>query len=342
MERENALQPPRDTLGRGLNSLRVSVTDRCNFRCPYCMPAAVFGANYRFLPRAEILSFEEIERLVRVFARLGVNKVRLTGGEPTVRAEIGALVSKISRVPGIEDLALTTNGSRLAALAAPLKAAGLSRVTVSLDSLDPAVFEKMNGVGASLDAVLTGIEAARAAGLTPVKLNCVVVRGENDAGIVELARKYRGTGVTVRFIEFMDVGNENGWKRDRVFPASEIASRISAVFPLVEPRRDAADEVSETYRYADGAGEIGIIASVTRPFCGGCTRARLSAEGRLITCLFAETGPDLKAPLRAGATDEEMETLIGGIWQNRNDRYSEERALAGAPGRKIEMFQVGG
>jgi cyclic pyranopterin phosphate synthase len=337
-----------DRLARPLRDLRISVTDRCNFRCPYCMPAEIFGERYRFLPRPEILSFEEIERLARLFVGLGVRKLRLTGGEPLLRSELPVLVARLAAIPGVQDLALTTNGALLAGLAEPLARAGLRRVTVSLDSHDDAVFRRMSGGrGPGPERVLAGIEAAERAGLVPVKVNCVVQRGVNDAGIVELARRFQGTGRILRFIEYMDVGTRNRWNLEQVVPAREIVERIDAELPL-EPQEPAyRGEVARRWRYRDGSGEIGVIASVSQPFCGDCTRARLSAEGRLVTCLFASVGVDLKTPLRAGASDAELQGLIAGIWQRRTDRYSELRSEATAhgdsePAAKIEMFQLGG
>ncbi len=339
--------PPIDTLGRPLRDLRISVTDRCNFRCPYCMPAEIFGEQYTFLPKTQILTFEEIARLARIFVELGTQKIRLTGGEPLLRADLTDLVAMLAELP-IEDLALTTNGYLLARHAQALADAGLRRVTVSLDSLDDAVFREMNGDRHGVEATLDGIEAAERAGLTPIKLNCVVVRGVNDHTIVDLARRFHGTGHTVRFIEYMDVGNLNQWRLDEVVPAGEIVERIGVEFPLEPLPANYSGEVAQRFRYQDGGGEIGVIASVSRPFCGACTRARLSTDGHLLTCLFALTGKDLRTPLRDGASDDELRELISGVWQERRDRYSEERAglMTGdgkAPsGRKVEMYQIGG
>ena len=337
-------QPPRlqDRLGRPLRDLRISVTDRCNFRCPYCMPAEVFGRDHAFLPRREILNFEEIARFVRVASTHGVKKVRLTGGEPLVRREVERLVAMISAVDGVDDVALTTNGTALAAKAQALKNAGLSRVTVSLDSLDDAVFQRMNGVGVPVARVLEGIQAARAAGLWPIKLNTVVKRGLNDAGLLEIARFGREHGYVVRFIEFMDVGHTNGWRLDDVVPATEIVERIGAVHPLEPLQAMYAGEVARRYRYADGGGEIGLISSVTQPFCHGCTRARMSADGQLFTCLFATAGHDIRALLRAGSDDRPLAALLSRVWRDRADRYSEERSLGKSPGERIEMSYVGG
>jgi cyclic pyranopterin phosphate synthase len=337
-----------DAFGRPLRDLRISVTDRCNFRCPYCMPAEVFGERYQFLPRPEVLTFEEIERLARLFVSLGARKIRLTGGEPLVRHDLPLLVSRLAAIPGVEDLALTTNGFLLAEHAQALADAGLRRVTVSLDSLDEAVFRKMAGREYSVERVLAGIAAAERVGLAPIKVNCVVQRGVNDHTLVDLARHFRRSGHTLRMIEFMDVGTLNRWDLSRVLPAREILGILEAAFGL-EPIEPAyRGEVAQRYRYRDGAGEIGVISSVTQPFCGDCTRARLSPEGRLVTCLFAATGRDLKTPLRSGASDEELRALVAGTWRARGDRYSEERAekLVEArviePRSKIEMFRIGG
>jgi cyclic pyranopterin phosphate synthase len=333
-----------DALGRPLRDLRISVTDRCNFRCPYCMPAELYGEAYRFLPRAEVLTFEEIERLTRLFVDLGVTKIRLTGGEPLVRADLPSLVARLAAIRPDLDLTLTTNGSLLAPAAGELAAAGLRRVTVSLDSLDPEVFRTMSGRdSAHPDTVLAGIAAAEAAGLRPVKINCVVQRGVNDHTLVDLARHFRGTGHIVRFIEFMDVGTLNGWDLRQVLTAAEIIERLSADIPLERIPANYRGEVAQRWRYADGSGEIGVIASVSQPFCGDCTRARLSTEGTLITCLFAAGGVKLRDPMRAGATDDELRQMIAGCWTHRRDRYSEERsAVTPRPRRRVEMFQVGG
>ena len=335
----------RDTFGRPVRDLRVSVTDRCNFRCPYCMPAEIYGERYEFLPRSELLTFEEIERLVRTFVELGVTKVRLTGGEPLVRNGLENLVARLAAVAGIRDLTLTTNGYLLADKALGLKEAGLKRLTVSLDSLDEDVFKAMNGRGYGAERVLEGIGAAEAAGLTPMKINAVVQRGANDHTIVDLARRFKGTGHIVRFIEYMDVGNLNGWKLDQVVSADEIVGMIDAEMPLEPVEANYTGEVARRYRYVDGDGEIGIIASVTKPFCGDCTRARLSTDGKLFTCLFAGAGTDLRGPMRDGAGDGELRELIAGVWRRRDDRYSELRTqatVAGHQPKKIEMYQIGG
>jgi len=334
------VEPLLDTLGRPLETLRVSITDRCNFRCVYCMPKDVFGRDHAFLERRELLSFEEIARVVGVFAGLGVRTVRITGGEPLVRRDVEQLVEQLAEIPELE-LALTTNGALLAQKAEALARAGLSRVTVSLDSVDDAAFRALNDVDFPVERVLEGIDAAAAAGL-PVKVNAVIKRGVNDAGIVALAEHFRGTGHVLRFIEYMDVGHTNGWRLDDVVPAAEIVERIGAAWPLdpVTPARP--DETARRWRYRDGAGEIGVIASVTQPFCGGCSRARLSAEGRLYTCLFALKGHDLRAPLRTGASDGELAEKLREIWHGRSDRYSELRTAETASLPKVEMSYIGG
>ena len=325
--------------------MRISVTDRCNFRCPYCMPAEIFGESYKFLPKEEILSFEEITRLARIFVDLGVNKLRITGGEPLLRNDLPKLVAMLAAIPEVEDLTLTTNGYLLAQQAQSLKDAGLKRVTVSLDSLDDEVFKKMNGRGFTPHRVLHSIEKAAEVGLSPVKINAVVQKGVNDHTIVELARYFKGTGHILRFIEYMDVGNRNGWKWDEVVPAAEIIRHIDAEMPLEPLKSGYRGEVAMRHRYRDDQGEIGVIASVTEPFCGDCTRSRLSTDGTLYTCLFANRGVSLRDPIRSGASDNELRGRIARIWGNRVDRYSEERtelaALQNTP-RKIEMYQIGG
>lgn len=338
---ETVSDAPSDTLGRYIRDLRISVTDRCNFRCNYCMPKEVFGRDYEFLDRDEILSFEEITRLARVFAGLGVQKLRLTGGEPTLRRGLTELIAMLREVDGIE-LTLTTNGSRLAEIARDLKDAGLDRITVSLDSLDDTVFRAMNDVDFPVARVLAGIDAAAKAGLTPIKINMVVKRGVNDHTAVEMARRFRGTGHIVRFIEFMDVGNSNGWRMDDVVPAAEIIKTIAAEFPLEPLEAQYAGEVANRFRYKDGAGEIGVIASVTRPFCGDCTRARLSADGRLYTCLFGVLGHDLRKLLRDGKDDGEIAGFVRSLWSRRKDRYSELRTSQTPGGDKVEMSYIGG
>jgi len=339
--------PQLDTAGRPLRDLRISVTDRCNFRCSYCMPGDGYGEKYRFLARDEILSFEEIGRLARLFVSLGATKLRVTGGEPLIRHQLPSLIQRLAAIDGVEDLALTTNGYLLAERTRPLKNAGLRRVTVSLDSLDEEVFKRMTGRNFGPDRVLEGIDAAQRVGLTPVKINCVVQRGVNDHTFVELARRFRGTGHIVRFIEYMDVGTRNAWDLEQVVPASEIVERIHAEFPLAPADRSYRGEVASRHLYQDGSGEIGVIASVTGPFCGDCSRVRLSASGSLITCLFASNGRDLKTPLREGASDAELLEIIRGVWALRTDRYSEERAsnTPAAPPRdrsRIEMYEIGG
>jgi cyclic pyranopterin phosphate synthase len=334
------VEPLLDTLNRPLETLRISITDRCNFRCVYCMPKEVYGRDHVFLERKELLSLEEIARVAGVFAGLGVRVVRITGGEPLVRRNVEHLVELLREIPELE-IALTTNGALLPQKAEALAHAGLDRVTVSLDSIDDATFRALNDVDFPVQRVLDGIDAAAAAGL-PVKVNAVVKRGANDDGIVALAGHFRGTPHTLRFIEYMDVGHTNGWRLDDVVPAAEIVRTLDAVWPLepVEPAR--ADATARRFRYRDGAGEIGVIASVTQPFCGGCSRARLSAEGRLHTCLFAVKGHDLRAPLRLGASDEELSELVHGIWGRRTDRYSELRTAETSALPKVEMSYIGG
>ena len=332
----------RDRLSRPLRDLRVSVTDRCNFRCPYCMPKEVFGPGFQFLRRSELLTFEEIARLARLFTGLGMVKVRLTGGEPLLRRDLPELVRLLAAVPGLEDLALTTNGVLLPRLAPALARAGLRRVTVSLDSLDEEVFRRMNDVGISVAQVLAGIEAAERAGLTPVKINAVVQRGVNDQTLVELAQHFRGTGHIVRFIEYMDVGTTNGWRLDQVVTAREVVRILEDALPLEPLEPNYPGEVAQRWRYRDGGGEIGVIASVSQPFCGGCTRARLSSEGHLYTCLFAAAGLDLRALLRGGAGDDEISRAIAGAWGERSDRYSEIRSEATRGLPRVEMSRIGG
>ena len=332
-----------DTLGRPLRDLRVSVTDRCNFRCTYCMPAEIYGERYQFLPKPELLTFEEITRLTKIIVKFGATKVRLTGGEPLVRADMEVLVAMLAKIDGIKDLTLTTNAFLLAQKAKALKEAGLHRVTVSLDTMDDEIFKVMNGRGYTTHRVLEGIRAAEQVGLLPIKVNAVVQKGVNDHTIVDLASYFKGTGHIVRFIEFMDVGNLNQWKMDNVVPSAEVVQRINAVFPLEPADPNYYGEVANRYRYKDGSGEIGVISSVTVPFCGDCTRARLSPEGGLYTCLFASQGFDLKGPLRAGATDADIEEMLAKLWRARTDRYSEERAdLTGPQPRKVEMYHIGG
>lgn len=332
-----------DQFGRALRDLRISVTDRCNFRCCYCMPRDVFGTDFPFLDRSELLSFEEIERVVAVFARLGVRKVRLTGGEPLLRHGIERLVERLVGIEGVDEVALTTNGSLLARKARALRDAGLRRVTVSLDSLDEATFRAVSDVKLPVARVVEGITAAAAAGLTPVKVNTVVKRGMNDGNnILDLAAFGREHGHVVRFIEYMDVGSTNGWRMDDVVPAREIVERINAVWPIEPLDPNYVGEVADRYRYLDGGGEVGVITSITKPFCRTCTRARLSAKGELYTCLFASTGHDLRALLRGGAGDEELEAAIRGVWKVRTDRYSAQRTTATVGLAKVEMSYIGG
>jgi cyclic pyranopterin phosphate synthase len=330
-----------DRLGRPIRDLRISVTDRCNFRCVYCMPKEVFGRDYPFLPRAELLTFEEIERLARTFAGLGVEKIRITGGEPLLRRDLETLLAMLAAIPGA-DLTLTTNGALLARKAQALKDAGLNRITVSLDSLDDGTFRAMNDVDFPVERVLAGIDAALAAGLAPVKVNVVVKRGVNEDGILPMARAFRGTGVVLRFIEYMDVGHTNGWRLDDVVPAGEIVAAIDAEHPLEPVEPAYRGEVANRWRYRDGSGEIGVIASVTQPFCGDCTRARLSADGKLHTCLFATKGHDLRALVRGRASDAELAEAIAAIWAVREDRYSELRTAETADLPKVEMSYIGG
>ncbi len=328
-----------DTLGRPLRDLRISVTDRCNFRCVYCMPKEVFGRDYRFLDRKELLTFEELERVARVFVSHGVEKIRITGGEPLVRRDLERLVERLAALD--VDLTLTTNGSLLPAKAQALADAGLRRITVSLDSLDDATFQAMNDVDFPVARVLEGVEAAAAAGL-PVKVNAVVKRGLNEHAILDLARHFKQAGHILRFIEYMDVGHTNGWRLDDVVPAAEIVARIDAELPLEPAEANYRGEVARRYRYRDGSGEIGVIASVTQPFCGDCTRARISAEGRLYTCLFGVSGHDLRALVRSGADDGALHERIGAVWARRTDRYSEIRSERTLDLPKVEMSYIGG
>ncbi len=339
------MEPLLDRLGRPLETLRISITDRCNFRCVYCMPKEVFGRDHAFLERRELLTLEELARVVGVFASVGVRTIRITGGEPLVRRNVEHLVELLAAIErpdgGRLELALTTNGSVLAQKAEALASAGLNRVTVSLDSLDDAAFRAMNDVDFPVQRVLEGIDAASAAGL-PVKINAVVKQGANDADILALAGHFRGSGHVLRFIEYMDVGATNGWRLEDVVSAEEIVARISERWPLEPMPSERPDTTARRWRYLDGAGEIGVVASVTQPFCGGCSRARLSAEGRLYTCLFAARGHDLRAPLRLGASDEELTELLRSIWTRRTDRYSELRTADTASLPKVEMSYIGG
>ncbi|MEP7379863.1 MAG: GTP 3',8-cyclase MoaA [Chloroflexota bacterium] len=341
---------PTDRLGRPLHDLRISVTDRCNFRCTYCMPREVYGRDYEFLAREQLLTFEEIVRLARVFAGLGVRKVRLTGGEPLLRRDLPDLVRMLAEVPGIDDLTLTTNGSLLARHAQSLAEAGLDRVSVSLDSLDDATFGRMNDVAFPVQTVLDGITAAAAAGLAPIKVNMVVRRGINEADVVPMARYFREHGHIMRFIEYMDVGHTNGWRMDDVVPQSEIIARIDTEMPLVALAPNYPGEVADRWAYGDGSGEVGVIASVTEPFCADCSRARLTADGQLFTCLFASIGHDLRAALRGGQSDADLAEQISAIWEKRADRYSElrtratngDRALPMVDPQRVEMSRIGG
>jgi cyclic pyranopterin phosphate synthase len=335
---------PRDRRGRPLRDLRISVMDRCNFRCPYCMPRETFHDRYRFLGSHERLSFDEIVRLARLFARLGVRKLRLTGGEPLLRPGLTDLID-LTAIDGIEDIALTTNGVLLAKYAFELRAAGLQRITVSLDSADPEVFRRMSGGFGGLEDVLAGIEHARRAGLEPIKINAVVQRGINDHTVLELLERFRGTGVIVRFIEYMDVGNRNDWRPELVVPSRELLARIADRWPLEPLAREYRGEVAQRYAFADGAGEVGFISSVTQPFCGDCSRARLSSDGVLYTCLFATQGTSLRDALRSGASDDHLLEILRGVWVGRSDNYSEQRQAQRASAgdsRKVEMFYIGG
>src|ERR1700675_3474895 len=338
-------QNPLDRRGRPLHDLRISVMDRCNFRCPYCMPKERFHENYRFLKSQDRLSFEKILRRAGLFASLGVRKLRLTGGEPLLRTNLADLVGDLTDVPGIDDIALTTNGVLLGQHAVDLHANGLRRVTVSLDTLDREVFTRMSGGFGALDQVLSGIEAAINAGLTPVKINAVIERGLNDHTALDLVERFRGSPVIVRFIEFMDVGNRNHWRPDMVVPSRELAARISARWPMSPVSQNYRGEVAQRWRFDDGAGEVGFISSVSQPFCGACSRARLSSEGKFYTCLFATHGIDLRAPMRAGADDADLLRIIRAAWDKRSDRYSELREeLRGKAleAKKIEMYYIGG
>lgn len=344
------ISAPRDHLARPLRDLRISVMDRCNFRCPYCMPREKYHEKYRFLSSRERLSFDEIVRLARLFVQIGVRKIRLTGGEPLLRPNLSELIGDLSAIPGVEDIALTTNGILLAKQASELKAAGLARITVSLDSLDPEVFRRMSGGFGSVEDVIDGIEHARRAGLEPIKINAVVQRGVNDHTVLPLVERFRGTGVIVRFIEYMDVGNRNHWSEELVVSSRELIAQIAKVWPLEPIEREYRGEVAQRYGFTDGQGEIGFISSVTQPFCGDCSRARLSSDGVFYTCLFATHGTSLRDPLRGGASDEQLLDLVGHVWSGRTDRYSELRASRSGSGRlppaggepKVEMFYIGG
>jgi cyclic pyranopterin phosphate synthase len=331
-----------DTLDRPLRDLRISVTDRCNFRCTYCMPREVFDRAYQFLPKDQMLSFEEIKRIAEIFVGLGVEKIRLTGGEPLMRRDLEALIEMLANIPGVKDLALTTNGSFSLQRVQSLKNSGLSRISVSLDSLDDAVFKAMNDVEFSVQRVLDWIEASAESGLSPVKVNMVVKRGLNDQSVLPMARYFKDNGHILRFIEYMDVGHTNGWRLDDVVPAAEIVDRINAELPIQPAEANYRGEVANRYRYSDGSGEIGLIASVTQPFCGDCTRMRLSADGKLYTCLFALQGYDLRALLRDGATEKQITQAITAVWGQRADRYSELRSSQTTDLPKVEMSYIGG
>ncbi len=332
-----------DRLQRPIHDLRISITDRCNFRCVYCMPKEKFGRDHKFLARRELLSFEEIERVATVFAELGVRKLRITGGEPLLRTDVVELVARLAKVPGIDDISMTTNASLVSReRARELHDAGLKRVNVSLDSLDDADFVRINDVGCSVRRVLDGIDALAEAGFDPVKVNMVVRRGLNEHGVLPMARHFHGTPVVLRFIEYMDVGSTNEWQLDQVFSAREIHDAIHAEFPLETLQPNYPGEVARRWRYRDGGGEIGIISSVTQPFCRDCSRARLSAVGKLYTCLFAADGFDLRAYLRSGGDDQALKEYVSGIWRHREDRYSELRARVTTPVRKVEMSHIGG
>jgi len=331
-----------DKPGRPLRDLRISVMDRCNFRCPYCMPEDKYHKDFEFLSSDQRLSFDEIIRVTRLFASLGVHKLRITGGEPLLRANLPDLIAELAAVPGIDDIALTTNGILLAQHAAALKAAGLDRVTVSLDSLDEDVFRLMSGGRGSHERVLDGIRAADEAGLKPIKVNAVIKRGVNDESVIDMVEHFRGSGVIVRFIEYMDVGTINHWTPAETVPAKELVQLISERWPIEPAGSNYHGEVASRYVFSDGQGEVGFINSVTEPFCGSCTRARLSSDGKLFTCLFAAHGTDLRGPLREGLDDAELTELIGKVWTQRTDRYSELRARNSAPADKVEMYYIGG
>ena len=346
-ERDLAVIPGamRDRFKRPLRDLRISVMDRCNFRCPYCMPQDIYDRKYRFLSSEQRLSFSEVLRLARLFASLGASKLRLTGGEPLLRAGLPDLVGDLSRLQGVDEIALTTNGVLLAQQAAALAAAGLDRVTVSLDAVDEALFRRMSGGRGRLDSVLDGLEEARAAGLEPIKINAVIQRGVNDQHVLELVEHFRGSGMILRLIEYMDVGTINNWSASHTVPAAELVERINSVWPLRALEANYAGEVARRYAFVDGQGEVGFITSVTQPFCGSCNRARLSSDGRLFTCLFAADGLDLRAPMRSGASDDALLKQIRGCWGGRTDRYSELRTVSGNQERsipKVEMYYIGG
>lgn len=334
--------PITDTFQRPLRDLRISVTDRCNFRCTYCMPEEIFGERYQFLPRPQLLTFEEITRLTRIIVRLGAVKLRLTGGEPLMRHDVDVLVQQLSEIEDVHDIAMTTNAFLLPQKAQVLKESGLQRLTISLDSLDDATFRKINGNRSSVEQVLNGIQAAKDAGFGPIKINSVIQRGVNEDHIVDLARFCRENGHILRLIEYMDVGTMNGWRMDQVVPAKEMVERLDAVFPLKQVARNYNSETALRFEYADGQGEVGLIASVTKPFCGACSRMRLSPQGSIYTCLFATEGVDLKTPLRNGASDDDLEAIVRGTWQKRDDAYSDKRTASTADRQKVEMYFIGG
>jgi cyclic pyranopterin phosphate synthase len=334
---------PRDRRARRLTDLRISVVDRCNFRCPYCMPEDDYPRDHEFLSKAQRLRFEEIERLVRIFTRLGVHKLRLTGGEPLLRRDLPELVRQLATIEGISDIAMTTNGVLLPPLAQSLRDAGLNRLTLSVDSLDPETYRTLSGGRGEVHNVFAAIDSAHEAGFAQLKLNSVVMRGINDAHVLDLVEHFRGSGHILRFIEYMDVGTCNEWRRDLVVPSAELRARISERWPLVALPANYGSEVARRWAFSDGAGEIGFISSVSEPFCGDCTRARLSADGKLYTCLFARSGHDLRGPMRAGASDDELEAIITAVWQARDDRYSELRgSLSQMPREHVEMYEIGG
>lgn len=334
--------PITDTFQRPLRDLRISVTDRCNFRCTYCMPEEIFGERYQFLPRPQLLTFEEITRLTRIIVRLGAVKLRLTGGEPLMRHDVEVLVRQLSEIEDVRDIAMTTNAFLLPQKAQVLKESGLQRLTISLDSLDDATFRKINGNRSSVEQVLNGIQAAKDTGFGPIKINSVIQRGVNEDHIVDLARFCRENGHILRLIEYMDVGTMNGWRMDQVVPAKEMVERLDAAFPLKQVARNYNSETALRFEYADGQGEVGLIASVTKPFCGACSRMRLSPQGSIYTCLFATEGVDLKTPLRNGASDDDLEAIIRGTWQKRDDAYSDKRTASTADRQKVEMYFIGG
>lgn len=339
-----AAAAPADALGRALSDLRISVMDRCNFRCPYCMPEEQYANDHAFLRARDRLSFDEIERLARLFVALGVRKLRLTGGEPLLRRDLPELVGRLSRIEGVQDLALTTNGALLPKFARALREAGLHRITLSLDSLDAQIYRRMAGGRGEIDQVLAAIAAAKDAGFGALKINCVVLRGVNDEGVLDLVERFRGTSHELRFIEYMDVGTVNGWRAERVVPSSELRANIHARWPLEALPNRTKSDTARRWRFVDGHGEIGFISSVSEPFCGDCTRARLSADGQLYTCLFAYHGHDLRSPLRAGDSDDALRARIAGVWSLRGDRYSERRAELRAAGvlERVEMYRIGG